>query len=242
MYSNENNERERMKAVLLHCLDTYFKLLHPFMPFVSEELWQHLPILSSPSDAELKRSKPAALGECLYPSSSFSSPKEELEAAMKEVMGVVHAARSLRDAHSLRRSSFGLVLRTNDLQLKELFEEQKELICHLAKAGSLDVRLDGPEPHGVAVRILDHRTQLFAPLATEGESKEFATKEIEKLLKKKQKLEEDKQRIQQRMSSEFYAEKVPESVRQKDKESIVEVEKQLADVDKSLSSLNSLIA
>ncbi|KAL6055400.1 valine--tRNA ligase, variant 2 [Balamuthia mandrillaris] len=147
MYSNENNERERMKAVLLHCLDTYFKLLHPFMPFVSEELWQHLPILSSPSDAELKRSKPAALGECLYPSSSFSSPKEELEAAMKEVMGVVHAARSLRDAHSLRRSSFGLVLRTNDLQLKELFEEQKELICHLAKAGSLDVRLDGPEPH-----------------------------------------------------------------------------------------------
>ena len=48
MYMEGNEgEQEEMKAAardtLYVCLDTMFRLLHPFMPFVTEELWQRLP-------------------------------------------------------------------------------------------------------------------------------------------------------------------------------------------------------
>ena len=76
------------KGVLFHCLETGLRLLHPMMPFLTEELWQRLPRLSG--DAESIMVAP-------YPTEREADDDEEAEAQVKLLLDAVTTARSMRE-------------------------------------------------------------------------------------------------------------------------------------------------
>ena len=50
LYGDDEAAQARTRGVLVHVLDQALRLLHPFMPFVTEELWQHLPAPAGEDD------------------------------------------------------------------------------------------------------------------------------------------------------------------------------------------------
>ncbi|CAB4485396.1 valyl-tRNA synthetase [Rhizophagus irregularis] len=101
LYGNQGNiDVKAQKAalkVLEICLDTSLRLLHPFMPFITEELWQSLVNQSE------NKSLPESIMLAEYPKiKDFNTWKDnKVEDAMQTVLGVIRASRSLRQRNNI---------------------------------------------------------------------------------------------------------------------------------------------
>ncbi|KHJ87012.1 Anticodon-binding domain protein [Oesophagostomum dentatum] len=95
--SGTEEARERAKAALYHCVETGLRLISPVMPFLSEELWQHLPRLSN---------HPPSIVVHAYPEpSEYPFNDEQVEADVAFAMSVVRTVRSLRSDYELSRKT-----------------------------------------------------------------------------------------------------------------------------------------
>ena len=80
--------------ILYLCLDSMFTLLHPFMPFVTEELWQRLPHTSS---------APASIMIAQYPQPHEKWADADLDQEMPVVQDIIKASRRVRDDYNLTK-------------------------------------------------------------------------------------------------------------------------------------------
>ncbi|KAF9425727.1 hypothetical protein BGZ94_007283 [Podila epigama] len=100
LFSREEDalNKQRMLMVLQTCLDASLRLLHPFMPFVTEELWQRMLPSSSPQTMSIMTAA--------FPSDTeFSSWKDETAIGDMEIaLSVIQASRSLRQSHQVPMS------------------------------------------------------------------------------------------------------------------------------------------
>ncbi|KAL0333355.1 UNVERIFIED_CONTAM: Valine--tRNA ligase, mitochondrial 1 [Sesamum angustifolium] len=126
--------RKFAQDTLWLCLDYGLRLLHPFMPFVTEELWQRLP-----SKKDSVRKESIVISE--YPSTVECWSNDDVESDMDMVESVVKSLRSLRsqlapnDRHE-RRAAF-VRCRTNDAC--DIIKKHELEIATLATLSSLDV-------------------------------------------------------------------------------------------------------
>jgi len=91
---SEGGERERAVAVLLTVHDLSLRLLHPFMPFVTEELWQTLP---QAHDEEVKEgAKTRSITRSAYPVEMSSWVDDESVSALELLQEVITAVRTVR--------------------------------------------------------------------------------------------------------------------------------------------------
>ncbi|EFH59876.1 hypothetical protein ARALYDRAFT_342735 [Arabidopsis lyrata subsp. lyrata] len=140
-FSAENPGRTHAQDALWVCLETGLRLLHPFMPFVTEELWQRLP---SPQDCERK----ASIMICDYPSPEEKWTNEKVETEMDVVLVTVKTLRALRAAESLKRRInerlHAFALCENALTLGIVQSHELE-IRTLANLSSFEVVLKGED-------------------------------------------------------------------------------------------------
>ncbi|ELR21946.1 valine-tRNA ligase [Acanthamoeba castellanii str. Neff] len=244
----------QIKNVLNTCLESYFRLLHPFMPYVSEELWQRLPTSQEKEDCLMHAAYPLAANQV-----AAWRNEETYEKPMEEVLRVLHAVRSLRDGHGATPLKYSVSIHTTDASLYDLLSNEASVIRHLARASRIDVQHNAAEPEGCGVRVLDSRTQIFLPLLhlgggdhqqTTATSAEVSLspenvanlqKEVEKMNKRKKKLEKEIEWIEQKVAGPYYLDKVPLDVRNQDKEAKAEAEKQLKDVERSIRSVSDFM-
>ncbi|KAJ4889715.1 Valine--tRNA ligase [Raphanus sativus] len=140
-FSAENSDKTHAQDALWVCLETGLRLLHPFMPFVTEELWQRLP---SPQGFE----RPASIMICEYPSLIEKWTNEKVEDEMEMVMATVKTLRTLRAAESLERQrnqrlhAFALCGNASTL---EIVQSHELVIRTLANLSSFEVMLKGED-------------------------------------------------------------------------------------------------
>ncbi len=89
-------EKTETQRTLGHVLETTLRALHPFLPFITEELWQRLPRPAS---------RPASIALAAYPTGSDGPESEQDEREMGVVMKVISAARTIRSEHELEKSA-----------------------------------------------------------------------------------------------------------------------------------------
>ncbi len=87
LYGGDPSSKREAQAVLTHCLETSLRLLHPFMPFITEELWQTL-------QAQVGARWGESIMTASYPQAT--PPDEAAERAFGPVIGVVEALRNIR--------------------------------------------------------------------------------------------------------------------------------------------------
>nr|VDC97607.1 unnamed protein product [Brassica rapa] len=140
-FSGENSDRRHAQDTLWVCLETGLRMLHPFMPFVTEELWQRLP---SPKGCE----REASIMICEYPSPIEEWTNEKVEAEMEMVMATVKTIRTLRAAESMERQrneklhAFALCGNITTLEIVQSHELE---IRTLASLSSFEVVLKGED-------------------------------------------------------------------------------------------------
>jgi valyl-tRNA synthetase len=144
----------RSRAVLADVLDRVLRLLHPFMPFLTEEIWQRLPH-EGPSIAVAE-----------YPRGRAAEEDPEAEREMDFLMSVVSKTRNIRAEGGLdpsRRLALWVKVDSNPLQ--RLLEEHERLVRSLAQLSELRVVPEFPSGAPAARGVLPG-AELAIPLAS----------------------------------------------------------------------------
>eukprot|EP00080_Pristionchus_pacificus_P004401 PDM64421.1 vars-2 [Pristionchus pacificus] len=207
------------REVLHVCTTEGLALLSPFMPFVTEELWQRLPRRAS--------STAPSIVVAPYPETEqWSYRDESLEKEVSASMGVVKTVRSLRSDYELQpRTKADLLISCSIDGEKTSLEKLSGLIGTLASSNKVTI-LSGSEeskvPSGCAQMTISASTKVF--IALEGIID--AAKEKAKLGGKKSKLETSIAKIEELQKSRDYETKVPLGVRTNNEEKKNELKNQ----------------
>ncbi len=150
---NGDDEQSKLSAqkVLLYVLVEILKLLHPFMPFITEEIWQALP-----HDGE-------ALMIERYPEFSEALSFREDEANFEMVMTAIKAVRARRSEMNVPPSRKAHLIVVTDR--KAAFEAGKAYMCKLAYASEVSVLDNDPEGGEGMVSVITDNTRMFMPLS-----------------------------------------------------------------------------
>ncbi len=137
---------------LLATLAEMLRLIHPFMPFISEELWSHLP------------GTQGTIMQAAWPVMVADRRKPQVEEQMKRVMAVIYAVRNIRGEMNVAPGKkVELIIRPLNTTLA-FDDEQQAIIRALAKLESLVIDSTHEKPTLSAVAVTEE-AELFVPLA-----------------------------------------------------------------------------
>ncbi|MDP3279415.1 MAG: valine--tRNA ligase [Deltaproteobacteria bacterium] len=205
--SEDEAAKDRTRRVLIACLETSFRLLHPFMPFVTEELWQKLP-----EQARAKRSDGANashLAVAAFPSVSEFARDELGETILELVQGAIVAVRNIRGELGIKpRDPLRLTLRTDNAESRALLSAHERQIRALTNASEFTLEGSGPKPKGVGYSVVSD-VEVIVPL----EGLIDPNTEIARLEKELIRTQKDHEKVSKQLSNEsFVARANPEAV------------------------------
>jgi valyl-tRNA synthetase len=213
------------RATLRVCLDVGFRLLHPMMPFVTEELWQRLPGRGLPfSRAPGAAADPASIVIAPYPMPIASLARPDIEADFATFQTLVRAGRSLRADADIVPSKFAtFFVLASDGATRNVAAAQALDIKTLLRANELTiVSSDVDIPEGCAATVVSDTLSVYIQL----KGLVDPAAEIAKLDKKLVKLRKEMDDLRKRSSAPGFEEKVPAEVRVAMAEQLAAAEKQ----------------
>ena len=210
-------------AVLVHVLRKLLKLLHPYCPFVTEELWAHL----KPEDATM-------LIQEAWPNIKEERKNQGAFDELQIIIDIISAIRSLKADYSIDPSmKVAIHLHTEDKG--ELLEAQKEHIKRLARVDALTiVSGDKKEKPENVVSIFLKDVEVHMPL----EGLIDTEKEIEKLASQQKKLEGFLSAIEKKLGNKKFMDNAAEEVIQSEREKFESASSKLEKVIERLKTLS----
>ena len=219
LYSENEKSKLAAQKVLVYVLDQTLRLLHPFMPFITEEIWQAIP----------------HAGKFLI-SAEWPVYREEFafgaeEAAMEQIIEAITALRARRAEMNVPMSR--KVNLTIAASQPEVFEAGKAFFLRLA--GAEDVKVCGMEAAEAAsgddglVEVTTHAARLFMPLA---ELVDFE-KELARIAKEKENCLKQIALFESKLSNEAFVSRAPEKVVNDQKEKLAKNQALLAQLIES---------
>lgn len=229
-------KRPIVQRVMAHGLDTLLRLLHPMIPFLTEEIWSLLgqvaPVrgLESPSTA-LENVTTAA-----WPVGNAAHKNAELENRFAKFQAVLGAIREIRSRQSIPpKESVEFSVRCDD-ELVRLLEPMKAFFVSMAKANVIAWGPDVTPPEtNAAINLPDANADVYVDL------KDFidVEAEIERNQKQVQRLQGQIAGKEKQLSNESFVSRAPADVVQKEREALETLRSQLASVEAALQKLEA---
>jgi valyl-tRNA synthetase len=218
-------ERWKIQGTLVTALDVAMRLLHPFMPFLTEELWQRLP---KPQGA------PQSIMVTLFPIPDPRYVDDASEASMALVQKVVTTIRMLRTEKSVPSAQRpSVILNVADDYKKTILEGYRHLVLEQAKLGDLLVRRTGEAPGGTVATGLAGDVEVILALEAPTDS----AAERAKLDKERAKLDKDRDHLAKKLANPQFIERAPAAVLEKDRVRLAEIETAITRLDTTLARL-----
>ena len=222
LYSDNypSSAKKAARHTLVTVLESILRLLHPVMPYITEELWQRVaPLAWIEGETIMRRNYPQA-----DPTLIDDAIVDELEWVKRFIMGV----RQIRSEMDLKPGRpLPLICQHGSGRDQQRIENNRGLLGSLAKLESITwLEAEAQAPDAATSLVGD--MQLLIPLAG------LIDKEAEltRLRKKISKLEQDAERLNSKLANENFVARAPKAVVNKEKE-------KLADIESALSSLRA---
>lgn len=216
LYSGDEAEKAKTVSVLVYVLGETLKLLHPFIPFVTEEIYSSLP---------------GASGRLItsdYPRYNSKQVFKKVAGDMELVMGIIKSVRNAKNTLGCAPSKkVDLFVVTES---KKVINSCKENICKLAGVENIIFVRGKEEIKEKCQADIISGTQIFIPL---GELVDF-TKEIERIKGEIEKTESEIKRAQGRLNNKGFVEKAPKALIEAEKQKL---EKYVEQKEKLLATL-----
>jgi valyl-tRNA synthetase len=184
-----------------HVLETSLRALHPFVPFLTEELWHRVPRPAS---------RPASIALAPFPEASEGKPDPEADREMAIVAAVIVAARTIRSEHEVHPGAeVPLALRSNDPAIRELLASELRTIRTLVKSDGEPViePSGGGRPPGTVMSVAGEVEVLVGLRGLVDPAKEEAR--VERDIKK---IDKDVANLEKKLASPAFVEKAPPDV------------------------------
>jgi len=232
LYGADANAARMTKAVSLYVLDQTLRLLHPFVPFVTEEVWQALPHRGE-----------ALIGQD-WPALNAHVDVEGV-AAFENLQKVVTRIRNARAEYSVEPAKrVPAVVVAADASLHASLAAELNVIATLARLNVEESSVARTPPPAFAVTpenfvqiIVSEQLEVYLPLAGLADP----VKEIERLTKQQIKMEKDIAGLAGRVNSPSFADKAPAAVVEKARKELSELDEQLTAVKARVAQMRALI-
>ena len=219
LYGKDTDSKKNAEKTLCYVLSNFLKLLHPFMPFVTEEIYCSLPV----SDETIVTSSWPKYDD------SLSFPKEEAE--INAVCEAIKAIRNLRTSMNVppsRKAAMYIVTKN-----PSLYEAGSVFFEKLAGAASVTVgESDAIVPEGCVNAVAPGAT-IFMPTGELVDTE----KERERLTKEKKRLEGEIARVEKMLSNEGFVSRAPQKLIDEEKAKGVKYKEMYDAVVESLAKL-----
>lgn len=218
LYDTENPTNKTAQQVLSYVLSNTLKLLHPFMPFITEEIWLSLP---HEGESIVIANWPTADDALSFPA----------EAAQMEMMkGALKAVRNKRAEMNIPPSKKAAMFIVTDHT--ELFQNGAVFFQKLASASDVTVLKDKSTVGENTVAVIVDGAQIYIPL---GELVDFE-KELKRLEEEKKHLLGEIKRVEGKLSNKGFVDKAPARVVEEEKAKGEKYREMLQKVEESLSA------
>ncbi len=219
--SDDTEAINRTKSILSYVLLDIMKLLHPFMPFVTEEIYQKIPHID---ESIMISTWPEAIEE-------FSNDK-----AIKDfeiIQEIIKATRNIRNEYNVAPSKkIDVIIKPSTKEIQSLLEENIEILNKFVNPELLTISLN-PEIAKDVVSVVQNDIELYLPLG----SLVDINQEIERLEKELNKLKGEIKRGEGMLSNPNFVNKAPEQKVQAEKDKLANYKEQYNTIEKRLQEL-----
>jgi valyl-tRNA synthetase len=223
LYDDEVNNRVPL-AVLLHVLETSLRLLHPYMPFVTEAIWQALP-------DETKQGE--ALIVAHWPELDLLLLDDEAEENMILLMDLIRGIRNRRAEYRVTPGKrIPAIVVAPDAY--DVLTEQQAVLCSLAKLDPDRLTIErSMEPPSQAATIVVGKTTCYLPLAEIVDLEEERARLSEELADVEGRIAHSK-----KLLAGQFAERAPEHVVQRERNKLKDLKTERAELERRLETLS----
>ncbi|MBA2525571.1 MAG: valine--tRNA ligase [Pyrinomonadaceae bacterium] len=199
--------RTEARTRLLSVLEQALRLLHPFMPYITEELWQRLPGANAKLLHQCYAGASPTIMLTSYPQSATELIDEEAEWEMQAVIDLISRVRNIRSEMNIKPGErVPILIGSPDEKLRKVFSGSVDQISRLARASdvSLSDRLNAPRASARAVLV--GGAEVAIPL----EGLIDFEQERQRLRKEQDKLQAEGSKLDAQLSNANFVERAPE--------------------------------
>ena len=224
-------QRTRARTRLLSVLEQALRLLHPFMPYITEELWQRLPGLGKnllhPAYVEAEPTIMLAA----YPESKADLIDDDAEREMQALIDLITRVRNIRSEMQIKPSEpIPVLIGSSEERLRAVFAANANQISRLLRASEVTVNSQLDAPRASARAVLIGGAEVAVPLAGLIDFDQ----ERQRLSKEQEKLEAEVAKLEAQLANPQFAERAPA-------EKVEEVRARIADIHQRTVQLQQTI-
>ena len=225
LYAEEGDSRRTAQYVLGYVLERTLRLLHPFMPFITEEIWQHIPhegksIMTAP-----------------WPTGEETWLDKENEASMAAIMEVIKAIRNMRaEVNAAPGKKSEAILHFSDAAQQAVFTANDGYLHALAEADPVTILSLTAERPENAMTAAAGGVEIYLPLKGLIDME----KETARLSKELDGLTKEIARTEGKLANEKFVTKAPVAVVAKEREKLQDYEEKKRVVEERLRYLTTL--
>jgi valyl-tRNA synthetase len=225
--AEESPARGAARSRVLTVLEQALRLLHPFMPFITEELWQMLPGIGAQQLHPAYAGAPATIMLAAYPQAQDELVDERAEAEVRAIIELVSRVRNIRSEMNIKPGeSVPLMVGSPDATLRAVFEAGAGQIGRLVRASHISITENLDAPRASARAVLAGGAEVAVPL--EGLI-DFA-QERERLRKEEEKLAKEAERLRGQLANENFVARAPA-------EKVAELRQRMTDIEQRTGAL-----
>lgn len=224
----ENPVRKAVaQYVLWYTLDHLLRLLHPFMPFITEEIWQALPGTKAVPSIMLAD----------YPVPNCNREFPEAAGRMEQVMAVISGIRNIRGEMEVPPSKeIAVILSCDSEESRLLMKHNESSIIGLARVGDLAIGTGVEKPEDASIQVAGD-VRIYVPL----KGLVDVAAEEERLLKEIGKISKDIEMFSKKLENPAFVDRAPADIVAKEREKLAEVTAKKALLEESLEKIRRLM-
>ncbi len=221
LWSDDEEDKKVVRFTLVMCLKNMLKLLHPFMPFITEEIWSYLPHgeeqEDNPDNYLIKAQWPKYSDSCDFPQA------EKIVEKAKEAIRAIRNIRAEAEAAPGKKLRAVILASGSDEQLLMTGESYIRNLGNITEVSFAEDKADVPAESMSAVIA---GAEIYIPLE---DLVDFAA-EYDRLTKEKKRLEGEVKRVEGKLANQGFVSKAPEKVVNEEREKMAKYKEMLEKV------------
>lgn len=202
LYGEDPQAKAGAQAVILAVLKDLLKLLHPFMPFITEEIWQHLP------------GEDGSIMTADWPEGFGDMKDEEAEKGMGLVMELIKSVRNIRAEMNVAPSRKVRMVLVAQPEERAIVEANLDTVLSLANVTAAEFTGDKTSIASDSATAIVEGVEVFIPM----DDLVDYDKEHQRLTKEKDKIEKELSRVAAKLANQGFLKKAPEALIEEERE------------------------